>query len=215
MIGSIVGETTQPQKNLITDPNYLTFHKPTITKIPFFNFNPSFGPYNQTKIKGEIDVGTIENIGQSLWNFIQSNKPCVDINSNFANAFPSGITDWTQLEGWQDPISNCYQISYKNGFQMEVVRFSYCVIFTPGGDYNGVGQYLNHIQIIPSDIQVDWGYTLNAVSSIPSVVNAGTSSNPIAGAEVHMKYSVSTAIKKDSGENVYYVKGDGSFSPIN
>jgi hypothetical protein len=199
---------------LVSDPNYLTFGKPSLIKVPFIQLN-SPKPYNHTLVKGDIDLSTIENIGQSVWNFIQANRPSVDIQTNFANAVPTGITDWTQLEGWQDPVSNCYQITYKNGFDMTVVSFTYCVVFTPGGDYNGTGQYLNHIQIIPSDINVDWGYTLNAVTSISSVINAGSHSNPIAAAEVHMKYIISTSIKKDSVENVYYVKGDGSFTSLN
>jgi hypothetical protein len=58
------------------------------------------------------------------------------------------------------------------------------------------------------------GYTLDAVTSVPSVVNSGSSSNPIAGAEVHMKFMVSSALKKETQEHVYFVKGDGTFKTI-
>jgi hypothetical protein len=199
---------------LCSDPTYLTFGKPIVYQVPVKQ-NFYLEPYNFTKVEGKIDWNTIENIAQNTWSFIQANKAVIDINSNYANAVPSGVTDWTQLENWSDPISQCFQIDYTNGFGMTVVSYTYCVVYTPGGDYNGVGQYLNHIQIVPSEIQVSWGYTLNAITSVPSVFNKGTSSNPIAAAEVHMQFTVSTAIKKDIQEHVYYVKGDGSFEHVN
>jgi hypothetical protein len=194
--------------------NHLTFGAPMTTKIPY-KFHISSEPYNYTQVQGKIDLNQIVNIAEDAWKFIDANKPIVDVNTNFANAVPQGITDWTQMEGWQDPMSQCFQVEYTNGFGMNVVGFTYCVVYTPGGDYNGKGLYLNRIQIIPSDIQVSWGYKLDAMTSVPSIANSGSTDNPVASAEVHMKFSVTTAIKKDSQEHAYYVKGDGSFMSLN
>jgi hypothetical protein len=194
---------------------HLTFGAPMTTRLPYRFHHITPEPYNYTQVEGKIDLNQIVNIAENTWNFIEANKPTVDINTNFANAVPLGVTNWTQLENWQEPMSQCFQVEYTNGFGMNVVGFTYCVVYTPGGDYNGKGLYLNHVQIIPSDIQVSWGYKLDAVTTVPSISNSGSTDNPVASAEVHMKFSVTTAIKKDSQEHAYYVKGDGSFMSLN
>jgi len=194
--------------------DYFKFGEPKITRvssIPYELFNKT---YYLQKVQGNIDLNQIVNIAENTWNFIKSNQASIDFTENYANAVPNGISDWTQLENWHDPVSNCFRVDYTNPFGMRVVSFTYCVLFTPGGDYNGVGQYLNHIQIIPSDINVSWGFKLDAITSVPSVMNTGSSDNPIASAEVHMHYSVTSAVKKDSQESVFYVKGDGSFQQL-
>lgn len=196
------------------DVRYMNFGSPITTRIPN-KLSFKIEPYNLTQVSSKFDLNQVVNIAENAWNFIQANQPTLDVQTNYANAIPSGFTDWTQLENWKDPMSQCFQVDYKNGFGMNVVGFSYCVVYTPGGDYQGKGLYLDHIQIIPSDIQVSWGYKLDAVTSVPSVSNSGSSDNPVASAEVHMKFSVSTALKKDSQEHAYYMKGDGSFMSLN
>lgn len=195
--------------------DYFKFGEPKITRIPSIPYNLFNHSYHLQKVQGNVDLNQIVNIAANTWSFIQANKPISDFTENFANAVPLGVSNWTQLENWQDPVSNCFRVDYTNGFGMTVVSFTYCVVFTPGGDYNGVGKYLNYIQIIPSDINISWGYKLDAITSVPSVTNSGSSDNPIASAEVHMHFSVTSATKKDSQEHAYYVKGDGSFQQLN
>jgi hypothetical protein len=84
-----------------------------------------------------------------------------------------------------------------------------------GGSYQGKGKYLSQIQVIPNKINVAWGYSLSAQTSIPTVLNMGTSDNPIAGAEIHLSYQVDTILKKQQFDWVFFAKGDGSFKLIN
>lgn len=46
------------------------------------------------------------------------------------------------------------------------------------------------------------------------LIKKGTDQNPIAGAEVHIAYSISTVLKVSKMEDIYFVEGDGTFKII-
>jgi len=60
---------------------------------------------------------------------------------------------------------------------MNVVDFTFRVVFLYGGNYQGKGKYLTGITVIPSNVDVMWGYKFDCKVSIPDTVN----STPVSG----------------------------------
>jgi hypothetical protein len=152
----------------------------------------------------------IINMGKEVWTIVESNKPVVNVSTTTANALPEGVRGWQDLAGWDMPRSQAYQVSYENGFGMDVVDFKFRVIYTSGGNVNGVGRYLTNVTIVPDDVSVSWGYTFNASNSVVGLTNAGTSADPMAAMQLQLTWSVDTVIKHDGSNASFYVRGDGT-----
>ena len=172
-------------------------------------------PLDLGSIVGSISLPvTIVNLGLKLWSFIQANQPVVNISTQSANALPQGITSWQQLSGWNTPMTRVFHATYKNLYGMTVIDFEYQVIYTSGGTVKGQGRYLTNVSVLPTTVTVAWGYKLNAEVSIPDVINVGTDQDPIAGAQIDVKWHVGTVFKSDDRAESYFVRGDGDLVQI-
>lgn len=158
-----------------------------------------------------VVVDKIINLGQKIWTIVEKNKPVVNWDTLTANALPSGLSTWSDLNGWMTPKAYVYSVSYKNVFRMTVVRFNFRVAYTPGGSYQGTGRYLTNIHVRPQELYVAWGYKFNAKAMVPSVTNAGTQASPIGGAEVLVEWTIDTVMSHVRGSAGAYVRGDGKF----
>jgi hypothetical protein len=164
----------------------------------------------------EVDaiLDQIINIGRKVWKIAEDNRPVVQVSSNVANALPQGLTAWQSLEGWQTPTTRVYRVVYENLYGMDVVDFSYRVTFTHGGNLRGKGRYLTQVTVVPAQLDVAWGYEFNAEATIPSVVNAGTTADPVAGMEIQLHWSVDTILKHSESTTSFFVRGDGAFTNL-
>jgi hypothetical protein len=159
---------------------------------------------------GEIGWGDIINIGQKVWDIVKAGKPVVVVNqAPMASALPRGLTCWNQLDSWQAPKVSSYEVSYKNGFGMEAVKFRFRLQYTYGGGKNGKGKYLANVTVMPAEINVLWGYTFNAGIDVEQAVNLGTQDNPMAGLALNLKWTVSTVLKESDNSFHFFVQGDG------
>lgn len=153
----------------------------------------------------------IINMGKKVWTLVEANKPVVNVQLNTANALPANLPSWQSLGGWQTPVSKVYRVSYKNMYGMNVVDFSYRILYTYGGNAKGKGRYLTHVTLVPHQLDVAWGFTFNAEAKIPSVVNAGTSEDPVGAMELMLSWKVNTVMKHSESTASYFVRGDGQF----
>lgn len=175
--------------------------------------------YYATSEKGAgeaiVVINAIINIGKKIWNLIEDNKSVFVLESDAATAYPQGITDWRQLEGWKAPRLFNYQIIYKNAFGMNMIDATFRVLFTYGGSYEGKGKYLSRVTVIPGHVWLfPVGMGLNAQALVPNVVNVGTKESPIAGAEVVLKWTATDPLQKFENSAVFFVRGDGSYKDI-
>lgn len=158
----------------------------------------------------EIAVDQIINIGKKIWTIVDAGKPVVNLRFDTANALPKGVTCWTDLSGWSMPQSKVYRVTYKNGFGSSVVDFSYRVAFTAKGNIDGVGQYITNATFLPANVNVSWGFKLDAEAAVPSVFNQGTKANPLAGMQMDMKWTVTSPVVTSIQSQSYFVSGDNN-----
>jgi len=164
----------------------------------------------------EVDVALdkIINIGRKIWTIVEKNRPVVKVTMNSANAVPDGIRSWQELEGWQVPQVRAYSTVYKNLFGMTVVRFVYRVIYSYGGTFKGQGKYLTNVTVIPAEVHVAWGYKFDAEAQVTSVLNTGSSRNPVAAMELGVAWTVSTPVRHMHSSRGYFMTGHGDFTSL-
>lgn len=161
-----------------------------------------------------IDIGSIINVGKQIWDIVVSNQPVATIKLGTANALPKGISDWQDLAGWNAPQSRSFETNFKNVYGMNVVTFRYRVTYTAGGSYLGSGKYLTNVSVIPTYVNVAWGFKFDAEASVPNITNAGSAKAPLAAAEVLVTWTVHSVLSHQGESSGYYVRGDGLFQTI-
>jgi hypothetical protein len=158
---------------------------------------------------GNIGWSDIIAIGQQVWKIVEANKPVVTTNTPVVHALPRGLNCWAELDQWQAPKTESYQVVYKNGFGMEVVKFRFRLQYTYGGGKHGVGKYLANVTVMPAELNVIWGYTFNADVQVGQTVNLGTHEDPVAGIQMDVKWQVKTVLKESDNSFHFFVQGDG------
>jgi len=163
---------------------------------------------------GGVDVTQIINLGKQAWDLIVANRPVINISVDTANALPRGIQSWDNLAQWQAPIARIFRSTFVNGYGMNVIDLTYRIHYTHGGSFNGQGHYLTNVSVEPADLSVAWGYKFGMNASVPNITNAGSRSNPIAAAEVLLKWQVDTMVKHEEQSASFYIRGDGGFQDL-
>lgn len=191
---------------------------PSVPSLPAADsaHTPTFGEQmnNASQVVGLIDQ--IVNLVDKIFGIIAKNQPVVNINVNYANAVPYGVSHWTQLQGWKTPAVRRYAFYAKNLYGMKVVDVEYQVHYTYGGNLNGKGKFLTGVTVEPIKVNTSWGYTVDMTAEVPdsTIANVGTAENPIAAMQVQLRYSIHTIIKDVQERQIYYVRGDGQFKSL-
>jgi len=190
--------------------------------IEIKNLGPTVSPTEVTPpdAGGGVDptviLDQIINIGQKIWKIVVDNKPVVDVKTQYATALPEGVKGWASMGGWQRPKGTIYQLTAKNRYGGQVINLRYQVLRTAGGSYKGTGKYLTAVTVEPLLVEVAWGYHFSMEASVPdtSIVNVGTTENPVAAMMAQLGWHISTAIKDSQGKGIYYLQGDGAYQEI-
>jgi hypothetical protein len=161
---------------------------------------------------GDVQIDAIINIGAKVFTLIKDNAPLITTASVAANALPVGILCWNQLEGWKQPRAEVYRITYKNLYGMKVVDFEARLVYSIGGNIDGVGRYIANSTIQYKKLNVMVGYVFDASVEIPQVLNLGTRAQPVAGMQLNLNWSVTTrpiALKKEVNTATFFIVADG------
>ncbi len=162
------------------------------------------------------ELDQIINIGQKIWKIIADNQPVVDVKTQYATALPKGVTGWQDIAGWHPPVGTIYNLTAKNAYGMTMINVRYQVLRTYGGSYNGKGKFLTAVTVEPLLVEVGWAYHFTMSASVPdtSIVNVGTSADPVAGMMATLNWQISTVIKNSSGQGEYFLQGDGAYKEV-
>lgn len=169
------------------------------------------GRYSQV-ITGDLQIDAIINIGAKIFTLIKENAPIINANTHRANALPSGVDCWNQLEGWSVPRATTYRVTYKNLYGINVVDAVFQVIYSYGGRVNGVGRYLTNATVQYKKVDVKVGFIFNASVEIPQVMNLGTRKAPVAGMQLNLNWSIDSrpiSLRKETNTATFFIAGDG------
>lgn len=172
------------------------------------------GRDNCTTQKQRFDLSQLITIGEKIWQIVKDGQPTLNFATNSATAVPSGAVCAFNLSGWSVPYARTYKLSYENLYGSSVVEFTYKVIFSYGGNYQGRGAYLANVTIHPVDIQVSWGQNFDASVNIANVINIGNSEDPVAGMEVALEWNVKNVFNNFKSRRIYFVDGRGGLTEL-
>jgi hypothetical protein len=169
---------------------------------------------------GVVILDAMTELGKGAWDLIQKGSPVLDVKTDWTGAVPSGIKNWTELEGWRPPVTKVYCAGIipdhyfdcsktdPNDFE----QFWFRVVFTPGGNYQGHGEYLTAITIVPAQLSVGYAHYFMASTQVVSMKNYGTAADPIAGIELKLSWSSDELFQKYTQTMTFTIKGDGSLT---
>jgi len=159
----------------------------------------------------DVVVDQIINIGKKVWAVVASGKPVMNVKFDFASAMPKGITVASELHGFSDLQFKSFEYVGTNLYGMEVFKVQYTVVYQYGGAFAGKGAYIASASIVPQNVSVVWGYSLDMDVNNVSVANLGTSESPVAGMNLLANIKVSTVLRATEINEVFAIRGDNGF----
>ena len=157
-----------------------------------------------------VDPMAIADMITKLWAIVEDGKPVVNIDTKNATALPNAANNnWMTLTGWKAERTITYEVSTKNLMQMQTIDLIYQVKLRFGGGVDGKGQYIATARVVPTTVDVLWGYNLDVSVEVPAVVDLSTQTDPLASINLDVKYKISTVLRSYSETKSFEVRGDG------
>lgn len=198
----------------LKDDPYFQVEKVVVTEV-------ETQPYIvEEKFTNNKDLGTIIAtidkliaLGTKIYDIVKKGKPVV--NMSFAK--PVSVLPQTEdpnvafnsMSSWSLPTAKTYRVEYKNLLGMSVIAFDYTVYFQHGGQYEDKGAYITGLTVRASNVSVSWGFEFNASSSLETITNRGSRSNPIAAATMRINYQASSLLSDIQSSESFFVTGSG------
>jgi hypothetical protein len=161
-----------------------------------------------------VDIGKIIALGEKIWDFIISNKPTAEYPVFKTSVVPAGITNWAQLKSWAKPISKVYHVEFTNMFGGSAGGFDYRITYFYNGSFNGKGKFLGQISVVPLNVSLHTDRTLKMNVELASVLNFGTETDPVAGAQIIVTWSTPTTTHYEMNSSEYMIYGTGEIQDL-
>jgi hypothetical protein len=182
---------------------------PTAAELYSVALEPSAQPQLNTFEIAGIEWTNLVTIGEKLIEIIKAGAPVVNIKRDVVSVVPQGVTSWEQLSGWQVPVTKVYEVKATNGFNADVVKVRLKVSAMYGGGIDGRGQYVANVTIVPTEIVVQWGFSLDVWSENRPPMNMGSLAQPVAGLGFDVRYKVTSLFSQKTGTQDYFITGAG------
>jgi hypothetical protein len=161
-----------------------------------------------------FDMGDILTVGEKVYDVVKENQPVVTVNRSLVSVVPGGAKNWTELQGWQAPMTKVFEVTIKNLYNLTTAYMRLKVTANYGGNVKGVGHYLANVNMVPTQIYAAWGYNVDVAVETATAVNVGSSKDPIAGLGLDLRYHVHTLLSDVSGRQDYWLTGNGGLSEV-
>jgi hypothetical protein len=155
-------------------------------------------------------------LGEAVYTLVQKGKPKNTTDYTPVTVVPKDPTtkeyvDPFDLEGFSMPVAKTFNITIKNGVGKAVVSFTYKVLYSYGGSYNGTGKYITGVNIIPASVKTKYGWDFNSSMKVTGIMNHGSKIDPVAGVMLTIKYSAQSWGSATERNDTVHITGDGKF----
>jgi hypothetical protein len=170
-----------------------------------------------TGIGDIISMGTqIVALGESIYNLVQKGKPSIKVGEfdpiNVVPRLPGTNTYVHPMDVYgtvEEPMVKRYRATVKNMLNMNVVTYEFLLQFEYGGKYDEKGAYIQNAFIVPSKVDVAYGWDFAAQMKLIGISNSGTKDNPIATATLSIKHSFGSVLSAESNDFNVKITGKG------
>ncbi len=156
-----------------------------------------------------FDLQQLITLGKEIWQIVKDGAPTVNFSSDVATVIPMGAECAFKMSNWSPPRSKTFEMVYKNKFGGEMIYFTYKVIYSFGGKYQGRGAYLANVSIHPVDIRLMWGQSFDAFVKTSKAINIGSEEEPVAGLEISLEWEIKNPVMETQSHRSYFVDGNG------
>lgn len=188
----------------------------SVTISEVHSINPALELPKAGSPVGEV-ITTVDDIialGQRIWKIVDAGRPVINTKmSSMISILPhleGENPSQYQMSNWSAPAAKSYRVSYKNGFNSEVVAFTFTIYFQYNGQYQGAGQYITNLKVQATEVYTAWGFDFDATSELVGIANVGSMENPIASATMQISYIVKGKINESRSVQSLYVDGAGN-----
>ena len=129
----------------------------------------------------------------------------------YATGTPGSVKDiFAEMSGWALPRTLKYQVIVKNLYGIEVLNAIIVASQTAQGKLNssGAGQYLTSCGFSVDSLNVAWGYTYDAKSTVINVLNSGSAAVPLAQVQIEFEHKLSTIVYLSTEKLRFTMLGD-------
>ncbi|WP_408097648.1 hypothetical protein ACJVC5_01670 [Peredibacter sp. HCB2-198] len=153
-------------------------------------------------------------LGEAIYELVQKGKPKNQTEYAPISVVPRDpmtkeYVDVFDLEGFSMPVEKNYVANIKNKAGAQAVTFTYKVMYSYGGSYNGAGKYLTNVIIIPGSVKTSYGWDFNATMKLSGMMNHGTRAEPVAGIMVTLKYQMNSWSAAYERNDTIHITGNG------
>ena len=155
-------------------------------------------------------------LGEAIYELVKKGKPSNVTEYAPISVVPKDpttkeIADIFDLEGFSMPVQRTYTTKIRNGVGKVLVNFTYKVMYSYGGSYNGTGKYLTGVIIVPQSVKTTFGWDFNASMKLSGMMNHGTKANPVAGVMLTIKYQMNSWSAAFERNDTIHITGRGEF----
>jgi len=154
-----------------------------------------------------------------LWDFIEKNSAVENITTDWGGAVPDGVTDWTQLDEWQDGTwtsdnGTPFKFIFKNFLGIHMGELQWIWSFKYGGQYNSAGQYLTLAMPIVQHVDVYATERVSCTTKVWNPVNYGSTGTPVGGVDLEVDCKYSDPVKSSGVGMHVVIRGDNQFHVV-
>jgi hypothetical protein len=158
-----------------------------------------------------VDLTQWITLGQKVWQVIVENSAVANVSTQRISVLPAAQQNWLEMENWRGPAVHTFTLSAQNGFGATVISHTYTLAFNYGGQLGGKGAFIANATMIPTAIDVSWGFKLNSKLEVGEPVNMGSKESPRPGVELSIKWDTNSIIGSPlKGTESFFIKGDGT-----
>uniref|UniRef100_A0A7S1T4N7 Uncharacterized protein n=1 Tax=Tetraselmis chuii TaxID=63592 RepID=A0A7S1T4N7_9CHLO len=140
-------------------------------------------------------IDDIVRIGKDIWNVVEENRGVIDYATDYSGAVPrAAVSDPFTMTGWKNQDVKGWRWQLINGYNSTVVDFTWAFKANTQGQYQGNGQFLNHVTTVVADVYAAWGFHVSVKAHADEPYNAGTLGAPVAVQELQVTMEVTTAL---------------------
>jgi hypothetical protein len=160
-----------------------------------------------------LEAKNIIAFGEAVYKIIKENKPELHENYTPISVLPKtaqgGVPDFTEMESWKGPKVQHYEVVMENMLGLDVVTFKYLLHFYYQGTYQGSGNFIKGLIVIPEYVNVLPGFALDANFGLVDMVNLGTTASPLPSISATLRMKIDGPLDITELVHTYQVIGDG------
>ena len=170
-------------------------------------------------VGGTVDPGQVINwgrdlvaLGEAIYTLVSKGKPVVQTQYTPISVVPRdpitrNYVEPMELEEATAPIKKRFITSAKNGFNQEVVRVEYLLMFQVA-KYNGKGKYILNAVILPN-VKVGYGFDFSSQMKLIGVSNRGKAADPVVQIALDMHYTIGSIVTGINQHMGISINGNG------